>query len=128
MSQAHQLLRIALAIIMITVQIDCSPSRELDESGLPPPAPEVQCSVCTSCNNPCNQSPPPPPPSPPPTPKKPRSPDCPPPPPTPYFYMGGPPGSLYPIDPNHFPSGTNRKIISSLTIFILCGLLGLVAF
>lgn len=114
-------------------------SRILDES---PPDLENKCGNCP-CDNPCNQPPPPPPPSPPPPPKKnppPPSNYCPPPPSgqnppnppsdqnppnPPYIFINGPPGDLYPVDPDI--SGSDRSSRAAMLPFLISSAVGLLA-
>ncbi|XP_042510697.1 sulfated surface glycoprotein 185-like [Macadamia integrifolia] len=98
-----------------------------------------KCTPCTEKNPPPPPPPslpPPPPPSlppPPPTPKSPSTKNCPPPPspwsgqspPSPFYYITGPPGNLYPVDPYYSASGRNS--VAGFTVLVGCGLLGLLS-
>ncbi|XP_058087578.1 uncharacterized protein LOC131234676 [Magnolia sinica] len=128
----HQSRRNILVVVLVlatfTIPIGCSQSEKIDEGAAPgPPAVGITCTMCSSCNNPCNQRPPPPPPlpPPPPPPQNPVSQNCPPPPPPPFFYYTGTHGDLYPVDPEHFPSGTRRNYAARLPFLLGCGFLGL---
>ena len=111
-------------------------SRKLDQAGLPGSAdPSIKCGGCSPCGSAtCYLSPPPPPPlvypSPPPPPslpphrKSPKTGYCPPPPNSPGFvYVGGPAGSLYPVDRTY--SGSTRILTSSVFALLGYGLLSL---
>ncbi|XXG83984.1 hypothetical protein AAC387_Pa10g1610 [Persea americana] len=103
-----------------------------DQPTVPSPiTAEIKCGSCP-CGNPCGQQPPPPPPPSPPPPSPPPPPTipgiryCPPPPPSrPYFYFSGPPGYVYTVDPNYFPSGANRNLEKLMKVLVSFGLLWL---
>ncbi|KAL1807690.1 hypothetical protein ACET3Z_024680 [Daucus carota] len=100
--------------------------RKLQEGSVPvDPNGAIKCGSCPSCNAPCTQSPPPSPP-PPPKAKKPSksNPNCPPP-PSSYIYMTGPPGNLYPVDPNY--SGASRNLLPGRSLLAGCGFLSFLA-
>lgn len=122
---------------------------KIDETPVTPSPPDsgIECTACSSCENPCQYSPPPPPPSPilpppppPPPPKTPSKPDCPPPPSgyitppmppsgylPPYGYVPPPPGSLYPVDPNYHFSSANREYGNMFLVLVGCSVFGILA-
>ncbi|XP_062111076.1 sulfated surface glycoprotein 185-like [Humulus lupulus] len=105
-------------------------SRKLDETpAVPTGSTDEKCTPCTQYPSPPPPSPPPP--SPPPSPKKPPSPATPycPPPPSSFLYITGPPGELYPIDPD-FTNDAGKSISSfkaRLPVLIGSGLFAVLA-
>ncbi|PON78753.1 hydroxyproline-rich glycoprotein family protein [Parasponia andersonii] len=99
-------------------------SRKLDET----PVPSGTDEKCTPCIQYSPPPPPPPPPKKPPSPPSPTTQYCPPP-PAAFLYITGPPGDLYPIDPdfNSAAGKSTNLIMSGLPALIGFGLFGVLA-
>ncbi|XP_030499073.2 extensin [Cannabis sativa] len=126
-----RLIKIMLVISAVSAlhMVNGLESRKLDETPTTVPAGDEKCTPCTQYPPPPPPSPPPP--SPPPSPKKPPSPATPycPPPPASLLYITGPPGELYPIDPDYTnDAGKSISLIEArLPVLIGSGLLAVLA-